>query len=85
MMAPLLFRADNTQQSKHTSGSLRHRMANPTLTAPRPTMAVLVVMTTAANLAMNIILPSLPAIQKTFATDYATVQLTLTLFLVVSV
>ena len=30
---------------------------------------------------MNIILPSLPAIQKTFNTDYATVQLTLTLFL----
>ncbi len=45
-------------------------------------MAVLVVITMAAHLAMNIILPSLPAIQRTFATDYATVQLTLTLFLV---
>jgi len=51
-------------------------------TAARPTMAVLVVVTMAAHLAMNIILPSLPGIQASYQTDYATVQLTLTLFLV---
>ncbi len=47
----------------------------------RPTLAILVMITTGGALAMNIILPSLPGIQKTFNTDYATVQLTLTLFL----
>ncbi len=47
----------------------------------RPTLAILVMITTGGALAMNIILPSLPGIQKTFDTDYATVQLTLTLFL----
>lgn len=47
----------------------------------RPTLAILVVITMGGALAMNIILPSLPGIQKTFNTDYATVQLTLTLFL----
>ncbi|MCW9036140.1 MAG: multidrug effflux MFS transporter [Rhodospirillales bacterium] len=47
----------------------------------RPTLAILVVITMGSALAMNIILPSLPAIQESFKTDYATVQLTLTLFL----
>jgi MFS transporter, DHA1 family, multidrug resistance protein len=47
----------------------------------RPTLAILVVISMGGTLAMNIILPSLPGIQKTFHTDYATVQLTLTLFL----
>ncbi len=48
----------------------------------RPPLAILVVITMGGALAMNIILPSLPGIQKTFNADYATVQLTLTLFLV---
>lgn len=47
----------------------------------RPSLAILVAITMAGALAMNIILPSLPNIQITFATDYAKVQLTLTLFL----
>ncbi len=47
----------------------------------RPTLAILVVLTMGGALAMNIILPSMPGIQKSFNTDYATVQLTLTLFL----
>ncbi|MCP4294410.1 MAG: multidrug effflux MFS transporter [Proteobacteria bacterium] len=47
----------------------------------RPSLMILVAITTSGALAMNIILPSLPNIQTTFSTDYATVQLTLTLFL----
>ncbi len=49
--------------------------------AKRPTLPILVVITTGGALAMNVILPSMPGIQKSFNTDYATVQLTLTLFL----
>ncbi len=48
----------------------------------RPTLAVLVAISMGGTLAMNMILPSLPALEKSFAADKATVQLTLSLFLV---
>lgn len=48
----------------------------------RPTLAILIAITMVGQLALNIILPSLAGLTKTFNTSYATVTLTLTLFLV---
>ncbi len=48
----------------------------------RPTLAILVAISMGGTLAMNMILPSLPALEKSFSADKATVQLTLSLFLV---
>ncbi|MDX1606975.1 MAG: multidrug effflux MFS transporter [Candidatus Competibacterales bacterium] len=49
--------------------------------APRPGLAILIAVTATGPLALNIFIPSMPGIQQVFATDYATVQLTLTLYL----
>ena len=50
-------------------------------TRPRPHLAILVAITAVGPMALNIYIPSMPGIQQLFATDYATVQLTLTLYL----
>jgi len=50
-------------------------------TSPRPNLAILVAITAVGPMALNIYIPSMPGIQQLFATDYATVQLTLTLYL----
>ncbi len=49
---------------------------------PRPKLAILVAITAVGPMALNIYIPSMPSIQQLFASDYATVQLTLTLYLV---
>lgn len=48
----------------------------------RPKLAILVAITAVGPMALNIYIPSMPSIQQLFASDYATVQLTLTLYLV---
>lgn len=48
----------------------------------RPPIAILVLMSMLGPLAMNIFLPSMLGIQRHFTTDFATVQLGLSLFLV---
>ena len=45
----------------------------------RPPFIVLIALTAAGALALNIFVPSIPGMQRVFDTDYATVQLTLTL------
>ncbi len=50
-------------------------------TSSRPNLAILVAITAVGPMALNIYIPSMPGIQQLFATDYATVQLTLTLYL----
>lgn len=49
-----------------------------------PSLAVLVAITTLNPLALNILQPALPELARTLATDYGTIQLTLSLFLVTS-
>ncbi len=44
---------------------------------PRPPFIVLIALTAAGALALNIFVPSIPGMQRVFETDYATVQLTL--------
>jgi DHA1 family bicyclomycin/chloramphenicol resistance-like MFS transporter len=48
----------------------------------RPTLAILIAITMVGQVALNIILPSLAGLTRTFDASYATVTLTLTLFLV---
>lgn len=51
-----------------------------TATSPRrPPFLILIALTAAGALALNIYVPSIPGMQRVFDTDYATVQLTLTL------
>ena len=50
--------------------------------ARRPSLGVLIAITGIGPLALNIFIPSMPGLQRVFATDYATVQLTLSLYLV---
>lgn len=56
------------------------------MTAPflpaRPTLTVLVAISTLQPIALNLLSPSTPTLARHFATSYATIQLTLTLFLV---
>lgn len=47
-----------------------------------PTIAILIAMTALGPLALNIFVPSMPGLVTYFQTDYATVQLTLTLYLI---
>lgn len=49
-----------------------------------PSLAVLVAITTINPLALNILQPALPDMMRAFATDYGTIQLTLSFFLVAS-
>ena len=48
----------------------------------RALFAVLIACAAIGPMSMHILLPSLPGLQRVFATDFATVQLTLTLYLV---
>jgi MFS transporter, DHA1 family, multidrug resistance protein len=48
----------------------------------RPSLAVLVAISTLQPIALNMLAPATPALARNFATSYATIQLTLTLFLV---
>ncbi len=54
---------------------------NRTTTTNRPGLAILIAVTAVGPMALNIFIPSMPGIQQVFETDYATVQLTLTLYL----
>ncbi len=49
---------------------------------PKPTLTILVAISTLQPLALNLLAPSTPTLARHFATNYATIQLTLTLFLV---
>ena len=48
----------------------------------RPPLAILIAVTAVGPSALNIFLPSMPGLQRAFHTDFATVQLTLTLYLI---
>ncbi|MEH6401925.1 MAG: multidrug effflux MFS transporter [Sneathiella sp.] len=48
----------------------------------RPGLFVLIAMSAMGPIALNIFIPSMPGLQKALQTDYATAQLTLTLYLV---
>lgn len=52
------------------------------MTRRRPPLALLIAVSAAGPLSLNIFVPSMPGIQRAFHTDYATVQLTLTLYLI---
>jgi MFS transporter, DHA1 family, multidrug resistance protein len=47
-----------------------------------PPLALLIAVAATGPLSLNIFVPSMPGIQRAFHTDYATVQLTLTLYLI---
>jgi DHA1 family bicyclomycin/chloramphenicol resistance-like MFS transporter len=49
---------------------------------PKPTLTVLVAISTLQPIALNLLAPSTPTLARHFAASYATIQLTLTLFLV---
>lgn len=51
-------------------------------TAPRPSLLILVAISGLGPLALNIFVPSMPGLQAAFGVDYATAQLTLTLYLI---
>jgi DHA1 family bicyclomycin/chloramphenicol resistance-like MFS transporter len=48
---------------------------------PRPSFAILVAISAIGPLALNIFIPSIPGLQKSFSIGYGTAQLTLTLYL----
>ncbi|MBR3189983.1 MFS transporter, partial [Bosea sp. (in: a-proteobacteria)] len=48
----------------------------------KPSLTVLVAISTLQPIALNMLAPATPALARNFATSYATIQLTLTLFLV---
>ena len=58
--------------------SIGSRVADHTA---RPGLFLLIAMSAVGPIALNIFIPSMPGLQATFSTDYATVQLTLTLYL----
>lgn len=49
---------------------------------PRPTLLILVAISTLQPIALNLLAPSTPTLARHFQTSYAAIQLTLTLFLV---
>jgi MFS transporter, DHA1 family, multidrug resistance protein len=49
---------------------------------PRPSFAILVAISAIGPLALNLFIPSMPGLEKTFGVPYGTVQLTLTLYLI---
>ncbi len=51
-------------------------------TTPRPSFAILVAISAIGPLALNLMIPSMPGLEKTFGVPYGTVQLTLTLYLI---
>lgn len=57
-------------------------MSEPNADLRRPPLLMLVAVTALGPLALNIIMPSMPGLPGEFGTSYATVQLTLSLYLV---
>ncbi|WP_377846944.1 MFS transporter [Bosea sp. UC22_33] len=53
-----------------------------TAAAIKPTLAILVAISALQPIALNLLAPATPALARHFASNYATIQLTLTLFLV---
>jgi DHA1 family bicyclomycin/chloramphenicol resistance-like MFS transporter len=53
------------------------------LAARRPPLAVLIAISALQPFALNVLAPATPGLARSLATDYATIQLTLTLYLVV--
>ena len=53
-----------------------------TAAAFKPTLAILVAISALQPIALNLLAPATPALTRHFASNYATIQLTLTLFLV---
>jgi MFS transporter, DHA1 family, multidrug resistance protein len=53
-----------------------------TVESPRPSFAILVAISAIGPLALNLMIPSMPGMEKTFGVTYGTVQLTLTLYLI---
>jgi len=53
-----------------------------TATAVKPTLAILVAISALQPIALNLLAPATPALARHFSSNYATIQLTLTLFLV---
>ena len=49
---------------------------------PRPSFIILVAISAIGPLALNLYIPSMPGLEKTFGVPYGTVQLTLTLYLI---
>ena len=49
---------------------------------PRPSFIILVAISAIGPLALNLFIPSMPGLEKTFGVPYGTVQLTLTLYLI---
>jgi DHA1 family bicyclomycin/chloramphenicol resistance-like MFS transporter len=49
---------------------------------PRPPLAILVAISTLQPFALNVLAPATPGLARSLETDYATIQLTLTLYLV---
>lgn len=62
------------------SRQVRRIMTSPA--APlAPRLLVLIAISSVSPLAINIVVPAMPGLQRVFATDYATVQLSLSLYL----
>ncbi len=53
-----------------------------TVAAIKPTLTILVAISALQPIALNLLAPATPALTRHFASNYATIQLTLTLFLV---
>src|SRR5690606_37744203 len=67
----------------HAGGAAVNRPFAPqAVTAPpRPSLAVLAAVSALQPFALNVLAPATPALARTFVTDYATIQLTLGLYL----
>src|SRR5689334_3648831 len=57
-------------------------LANPGATTRQPSMLLIIAITASGTLSLHIFLPALPAVASEFAASPATVQLTLTLYLI---
>jgi DHA1 family bicyclomycin/chloramphenicol resistance-like MFS transporter len=56
--------------------------ASPPPAAKKPSIAILIAISAIGPLALNLFVPSMPGLQAAFGVDYATAQLTLTLYLI---
>src|SRR5690606_38701744 len=67
----------------HAGGAAVNRPFAPQVVTapPRPSLAVLVAVSALQPFALNVLAPATPALARAFATDYATIQLTLGLYL----
>lgn len=68
--------------AQSTSDSARSGKASrPAFSGRRPSLGILIAVTALGPMALNIFIPSMPGLVAVFDTDYATIQLTLTLYL----